>query len=279
MNAEMVFREAQQASNLDHPNHTQTQVSKVGSMNGRILSAIVLGSASVLFLITTVVAAVFSYYIVAAICGSVAVVLALTALLSSRISTSKDMLTLLQDLSKKASNFFKEKEDLKKQNPVAIDPPSLDKINERKEELKQQEKETKSPQKQIDAPSNKCSEEIVHLKAETQKTKKKIEDVEEKLKKLKEETQKLKKIQGEIEKEKNEFNDLKDQLEVCEKKIQTFKEILPADAQRSEIVAEAAKGLKNKINQLLEEKKPLKKKKQKKFEGNIKPLAAVLAKI
>ncbi len=139
-------QEAQQALKIDQPGDKKDK--EIGILDGRRVATIVtLGVASALALTAAIIVSIFATYVVAALCAASFVSIVIAAIIASRIDISKDLLTLIEQLSQKIEKLFNNNKDLTQEieklraNHAAA--PRHEEINPSVEELKERLKNSK----------------------------------------------------------------------------------------------------------------------------------------
>lgn len=207
--AQVIITKAQKAAFLGDPQKNSKELPKIGAMSGhKVATVVILLSASAIAVTAAAVAAVFASYIAVAVCASVAAALLISAIIASCTTLSKDLLEVIDKLSKKTENFFKTNQELDNHLNELRKQQQLPQIQET---ATQHESEKLELQKQVN-----------ELKIKLQESKdsllKKEKEVEERIQKITQQAEDKPEVLALNNKYQEEIRALKSKLKQAEQK-------------------------------------------------------------
>lgn len=196
-----VINDAQKVLNLGNTNAKKEAPDPKIANNwyGRkVITVVVLATASVLAATAAVVTAIFHAYIIAAICAAAFLTLALSAVLAGRIKLSDSLLDLIKKLTDRVRNLYNQVQELQNKEKQ-VNPPVTSNKND-KEVIEKQQNEIKRLEREFQELKNQNKEqelkkEIEELKkraTETLNDKEQVQNFEQKIKEKENEIEKLK---------------------------------------------------------------------------------------
>lgn len=111
-----IFNGANKALKIDQVQMHKEQPNNIGALNGKKVTIVILAASTILAAAAAIVAAVFAMYFVTAACATAALLLTLSAILSSRIRPSKELLKLIENMTRKIESLFVKNQILAKEN-------------------------------------------------------------------------------------------------------------------------------------------------------------------